>query len=92
MSKRLGIGVRVWCNWCAPEEVYGGDFDPRLKHGVIADGPHLPGEVVYGYIFKEKKWKVLIDGGEFAVSEDMLTPIDDGEESVTRLAELENDE
>lgn len=94
MSKQLGIGVRVVSGWTPDDKfIAEGEIDPRLKLGTIVDGPIGPGVVeIEGRMFRigGQAWNVSFGSGEFWWSQErMLTPIDDDNESVTRLAELQ---
>ena len=90
--KTLGIGVRVFVGWCPEDDI--GDavrVDGRLQRGTITDGPFRSGgRVICAYTGKRvyfepgrTHWNVALDnGGEVGACETLLTPIDDGDETV----------
>lgn len=82
----LGIGTRVWIGW-VPDDQIQTEFDKRCRTGTIRNGPFEPGvyanrddEVV---VIGARSWNVdTDDGGACFATEDILYPLDDGDDAV----------
>lgn len=88
----LGVDVRVWVGWCPDEQIETG-LDGRLQKGIIVAGPIPPGPYIStsGFVWALVNWwRVRLDDGrEVDASEDLLTPIDDDEETIKQSNEEE---
>lgn len=89
----LGIGVRVFIGWC-PDAVCRLEPGARLRVGVIDDGPILPGVrlLIPGEgvrINHVTLWRVFRfdDGTACWAAEHLLTPINDGDETIETHAD-----
>lgn len=95
----LGIGTRVFVGWC-PDDQLALEliFDGRLKRGAIIGGPFLPGVRLRDSVNGDRvhipaghvRWNVMLDCGKGAsFDESMLTPIDDGDQTIEAPQEEE---
>lgn len=90
----LGVGVRVFIGWAPDRLVVPGSEVHRCQRGVIVSGVHPPGSLAFAVNGKLGKtarpfWGVRVDGTsrEVYAAEELLSPIDDGDQAEPREQE-----
>lgn len=91
----LGIGARVWIGWTPAVCCTGPSERARLKTGTIIKGPAEPWQLVTpdGKLNRFRMWMVQPDGAAVVwAAEELLSPIDDGEDAVLRSTDRKQPE